>query len=64
MMVCVSSEPPIVTDPAEVSNQTSAVLSCNLTAPTSPIKGSFWKKNDQELEGTRQSNDLAYIELT
>ncbi|XP_046907147.1 basigin isoform X1 [Hypomesus transpacificus] len=59
-----STEPPIVTDPAEVSNQTSAVLSCNLTAPTSPIKGSFWKKNDQELEGTRQSNDLAYIELT
>ncbi|XP_051802591.1 basigin isoform X1 [Acanthochromis polyacanthus] len=45
-----STAPNIITEPHEVSNQTSAVLSCNLTDSSLPIKGSYWTLNGNILE--------------
>lgn len=49
-----ATEAIIVTDPVEVVNQTQATtLSCQITNPPSPIKGSFWKKNGKNLENSK-----------
>ncbi|XP_059198010.1 basigin [Centropristis striata] len=53
-----STAPNIITEPSEVSNQTSAVLSCNLTESNLPIKGSHWMYNGKVIE-TSQSGDAA-----
>lgn len=58
------TEPLIVTEPMEVINQTSAQLSCNLTAPTSSIKGSHWMKNGVVIEDSKKITADAFIELT
>lgn len=52
----------IVTDPPMVSNETSALLTCNLTAPTSPVKGSFWKRNDKEIPDSRKTSGEPFTE--
>jgi len=49
------TDPEIVTSP-EVVNKTSAELSCNLTSPTSPIKGSFWMRNGKKIDGSEKQN--------
>ncbi|XP_035811323.2 basigin isoform X1 [Amphiprion ocellaris] len=48
--IIVIETPNIVTEPHEVSNQTSAVLSCNLTDSSLLIKGSYWTLNGNILE--------------
>uniref|UniRef100_A0A3Q1EE07 Basigin n=1 Tax=Acanthochromis polyacanthus TaxID=80966 RepID=A0A3Q1EE07_9TELE len=48
--IIVIETPNIITEPHEVSNQTSAVLSCNLTDSSLPIKGSYWTLNGNILE--------------
>lgn len=58
------TDPLILTEPTEVINQTSAQLSCNLTAPTSSIKGSYWMKNGGVIEDSRKSTADAYTKLT
>lgn len=54
----------IVVDPNEVSNQTSATLSCNFTNPTSEIKSHYWEKNGKLIEGTKKDGEARYIEYT
>ncbi|XP_042338217.1 basigin isoform X2 [Plectropomus leopardus] len=48
-----STAPNIISEPAEVSNQTSAVLTCNLTETSLPSKGSFWTHNGKLLEDSK-----------
>ncbi|KAK5870058.1 hypothetical protein PBY51_024722 [Eleginops maclovinus] len=58
-----STAPNIITEPLEVFNQTSAVLSCNLTDPTLPIKGSHWVHNGKVIEDTKSVDTTAYTKL-
>ncbi|CAJ1060260.1 basigin isoform X2 [Xyrichtys novacula] len=51
-----STGPKIITDPPEVSNQTSAVLSCNLTESNLPIKGSHWVYNGKIIEDSKSTD--------
>ncbi|CAN9500559.1 unnamed protein product [Ophioblennius macclurei] len=48
-----STAPNIITEPFEVSNQTSAVLSCNLTDSNLLIKGSVWLHNGNVIENSK-----------
>ncbi|XP_037106426.1 basigin isoform X2 [Syngnathus acus] len=49
-------EPPnIITEPSEVNNQTSAVLSCNLTDTTLVVKGSHWTYNGKVIESSEST---------
>ncbi|XP_051763913.1 basigin isoform X2 [Ctenopharyngodon idella] len=52
----------IKTEPEVVLNKTSATLSCNLTNPSSPIKGHYWTRNDKMIEKSESSSDATYIE--
>ncbi|XP_013888575.1 basigin isoform X2 [Austrofundulus limnaeus] len=52
--------PKIITEPSEVSNQTSAVLSCNLTDTSLPIGGSYWTHNGKEIEESRSKASTHY----
>ncbi|XP_037554115.1 basigin isoform X2 [Nematolebias whitei] len=52
--------PIIITEPSEVSNQTTAVLSCNLTNPNLPIKGSYWTHNEKPIDESRSDSTAAY----
>ncbi|KAI4829492.1 hypothetical protein KUCAC02_023532 [Chaenocephalus aceratus] len=57
-------EPPnIITEPSEVSNQTSAVLSCNLTETTLHIKGSHWVYNGKLIKDSKSEEATAYTIL-
>jgi len=58
-----STGPRIITEPTEVSNQTSAVLSCNLTAPSLPIKGSHWMHNGKIIEDSKSTESNSYTIL-
>ncbi|XP_075943705.1 basigin isoform X2 [Anarhichas minor] len=58
-----STAPTIVTDPMEVSNQTSAVLSCNLTESSLPVKGSHWMHNGKLIEASQSADDTTYTSL-
>ncbi|XP_028259138.1 basigin isoform X2 [Parambassis ranga] len=58
-----STAPKILTDPSEVLNQTSAVLSCNLTETTLPIKGTYWTHNGKVLEDSKSTEATAYTSL-
>ncbi|XP_019127938.1 basigin isoform X2 [Larimichthys crocea] len=51
-----STAPKISADPPEVSNQTSALLTCNMTGSSLPSKGSYWTHNGQVLDDTKSSN--------
>ncbi|NP_001299811.1 basigin isoform 2 precursor [Danio rerio] len=51
----------IMTSP-EVNNATSATLSCNLTNPSSPIKGHYWVKNGKKIEESYSTNTDSYAE--
>ncbi|XP_056303366.1 basigin [Danio aesculapii] len=51
----------IMTSP-EVNNATSATLSCNLTNPSSPIKGHYWAKNGKKIEDSESTNMDSYAE--
>ncbi|XP_061152797.1 basigin isoform X3 [Syngnathus typhle] len=50
-----STAPTIITDPSEVNNQTSAVLSCNLTDTTLVVKGSHWTYNGKVIESSEST---------
>ncbi|KAL4658924.1 basigin isoform X3 [Arapaima gigas] len=60
--IIVFEQPFILTDPQEVINVTSAVLSCNLTDPPSPIKGHHWTLNGKMIEGTQMDSTAKYTE--
>ncbi|XP_047198896.1 basigin isoform X2 [Hippoglossus stenolepis] len=48
--IIVIETPNIIADPTEVSNQTAAMLSCNLTESSLPIKGSHWTHNGKIID--------------
>ncbi|XP_053490222.1 basigin isoform X1 [Ictalurus furcatus] len=54
--------PVIMPIPIEVSNQTSATLSCNLTSPGFKITGHHWKKNGKIIESTKRQSTAQYME--
>uniref|UniRef100_G3PHT8 Basigin n=1 Tax=Gasterosteus aculeatus TaxID=69293 RepID=G3PHT8_GASAC len=62
--VIVIESPTILTEPSEVSNQTSAVLHCNLTDATLPISGSHWTHNGKVIEDSKQSGQQTNITYT
>ncbi|XP_068447359.1 basigin [Clinocottus analis] len=49
----------IVAEPNEVSNQTSAVLSCNLTESSLLVKGSHWVHNGKLIENSESDDATA-----
>jgi len=57
--------PSITADPVEVANQTSAVLSCNITV-TDPlsIKGSHWLYNGKLVDDSTSTEGTPYTSLT
>lgn len=57
-----SADPTIMTKPEVVNNQTSAVLSCNLTNPYSPIKGYYWTHNGKPIDKTKSTGSNDYTE--
>ncbi|XP_033937522.1 basigin isoform X1 [Pseudochaenichthys georgianus] len=61
--IIVIETPNIITEPSEVSNQTSAVLSCNLTETTLHIKGSHWVYNGKLIEDSKSEEATAYTIL-
>ncbi|XP_007240189.2 basigin isoform X1 [Astyanax mexicanus] len=62
--VIVFEKAQIVPTPAEVVNQTSATLSCNLTNPSSPIKGHYWTRNGKVIEESKMEIPSLYTEHT
>ncbi|MED6279684.1 hypothetical protein CHARACLAT_003294 [Characodon lateralis] len=56
-----STGPQIIVDPPEVSNQTSATLTCNLT-DSLLSKGSFWTHNGKVIENSKSSKNAFYAE--
>ncbi|XP_040895580.1 basigin isoform X2 [Toxotes jaculatrix] len=58
-----STAPNIIAEPAEVSNQTSAVLSCNLTESNLPIKGSHWTHNGKVIEESKSADSSSFMEF-
>lgn len=51
-----------MTDPVVVDNQTSATLSCNLTNPSSVIKGHHWTRNGKIIEASKSTKQDPYTE--
>ncbi|XP_041861395.1 basigin isoform X2 [Melanotaenia boesemani] len=58
-----STAPNIITEPAEVRNQTSVELSCNLTDHSLPIKGSHWTHNGKIIEESKTTEDKSFTSL-
>ncbi|KAK2906963.1 hypothetical protein Q8A67_005948 [Cirrhinus molitorella] len=54
----ITTKPEVVND----QNQTSAILSCNLTNPSSPIKGFYWTLNGKPIDKAGSSDGGPYIE--
>lgn len=54
----------VIESSPDVSNMTSATLSCNLTNPSSPIKGHYWTKNGKVIEDTKSESPLPHAELS
>lgn len=61
-MLTSSTDPLIVSSPIEVNNQTSAILSCNLTNPPSTVKGHYWMRNGNVIEASKQDSAALYTE--
>ncbi|XP_031173944.1 basigin isoform X2 [Sander lucioperca] len=62
--IIVIENPNIITEPSEVTNQTSAVLSCNLTLQFSlTIKGSHWTHNGKLIETSKSVAATPYTVL-
>ncbi|KAL6107717.1 bsg [Pungitius sinensis] len=55
LRVDASTGPNIVAQPPGVSNQTSAVLSCNLTDSSLPVGGSHWTHNGKVIEDSKST---------
>lgn len=51
-----------MTDPAVVNNKTSATLSCNLTIPSSEIKGHYWTRNGKIIDASKSTKQDPYTE--
>uniref|UniRef100_A0A4W6C5C2 Basigin n=1 Tax=Lates calcarifer TaxID=8187 RepID=A0A4W6C5C2_LATCA len=62
--IIVIETPNIIADPPEVSNQTSAILTCNLTESNLPIKGSLWMHNGKLIESTKTTDSASHTALT
>ncbi|XP_026200708.1 basigin isoform X1 [Anabas testudineus] len=58
-----STAPTIIADPTEVTNQTSALLRCNLTGSTLPIHGSHWMHNGKVIEKSKTTDSNSYTTL-
>jgi len=58
-----STAPVIIAEPAEVINQTSAVLTCNLTDSTLHIDGHHWLLKNKVIEGSESKESTPYTEL-
>ncbi|XP_039984316.1 basigin [Xiphias gladius] len=58
-----STAPNIITEPSEVSNQTSAVLSCNLTESSFHSKGSQWLHNGKLIDESKSIEFTSYTSL-
>lgn len=58
-----STDPKVTADPLEVNNQTTALLTCNLTESSLTIKGSYWTHNGKILEDSKSSNTLPRMSL-
>lgn len=54
----------IEVNPKEVTNQTSATLSCNLTSPASPVTGHHWEKNGKVISTTQKEGAELYTKYT
>ncbi|XP_051551302.1 basigin-like isoform X2 [Myxocyprinus asiaticus] len=52
----------ILTVPTVVNNLTSATLSCNLTNPSSPVKGHYWTRNGKTIDNSKSSSSGLYTE--
>ncbi|KAK0148342.1 Basigin [Merluccius polli] len=61
--VVVVEPPKILFEPAEVYNQTSALLRCNLTETTLPVKGSHWLLNGKIIDSSKSEGDSPYTTL-
>ncbi|XP_057181211.1 basigin isoform X2 [Triplophysa rosa] len=53
----------IMTEPAVVNNMTSATLSCNLTNPSSEIKGHYWTRNGKIIDASKSTKQDPYTEF-
>ncbi|XP_016382559.1 basigin-like isoform X2 [Sinocyclocheilus rhinocerous] len=53
----ITTKPEVVND----QNQTSATLSCNLTNPSSLIKGHYWTNNGKIIDKSESNSDELYI---
>uniref|UniRef100_A0A3Q4NA79 Basigin n=1 Tax=Neolamprologus brichardi TaxID=32507 RepID=A0A3Q4NA79_NEOBR len=58
-----STAPNIRTEPSEVTNQTSAVLSCNLTDATMFSKGSHWTFNGKIIDNSKKDDNMHHTTL-
>ncbi|XP_072294212.1 basigin isoform X2 [Eucyclogobius newberryi] len=58
-----STEPEITTSPIEVVNETSAVLTCNLTSASMPIKGSHWTLDGKLIEESTSTDGNPFTTL-
>lgn len=58
-----STAPNIITEPSEVNNQTSALLTCNLTESTLPVKGSQWTHNGKIIDDSKSTDGAHFISL-
>ncbi|XP_016886729.1 basigin isoform X1 [Cynoglossus semilaevis] len=58
-----STDPTVIASPSEVNNQTTAVLSCNLTDSSRPIKGSFWLLNGKLVKDSDSTASVPYTTL-
>ncbi|TWW57744.1 Basigin 5A11 antigen [Takifugu flavidus] len=61
--IVVMEIPNISTDPPMVTNQTSATLTCNLTDPNLPIKGSHWLFNGKTVENSESTSSDSFTRL-
>ncbi|XP_016111591.1 basigin isoform X2 [Sinocyclocheilus grahami] len=53
----ITTQPEVVND----QNQTSATLSCNLTNPSSLVKGHYWTNNGKIIDKSESNSDELYI---
>ncbi|KAJ8277303.1 hypothetical protein GJAV_G00073760 [Gymnothorax javanicus] len=56
------TDPLILTNPQEVSNMTSATLTCNLTQAPSPVQGHYWTKDGNVIEATKVDTPVTFTE--